>query len=473
MKTQWKVLGGFAVGVVAGAVGGCQTYNFEPVSPLAIAQTTQDQTVIAKQLKPNVMIVVDKSGSMTKPVDPSNAACQTGNPNCPLCGLSCGTGSTTCPGTCPTRISDLQTAMASFLSPTGGFVVDGGPIARLGLMQLPKPGSSACDPSGLGDILTQIGDGGWSGTDEDNATLLAVASSISTQISMITPLGGTPTAQTLQSLASGGANGGAYLPLVDPARESFVLLLTDGEPNCNGNNPHDCTMNTCDCTLYQGVAPTSPCPSSGCACGTQPGGFCQLGCIDTDGVVGAITALRQLKIRTIPVGFGLETLADSGVGAGFAPGALNAMALAGGFGRTCTQDSDCQTPGLPFDTCNTTGAKACADGTAFCCNRAYYVALNAAQLETALAAIGNVINVANPCTYQLQATPANASLLLVVINGTDVPATDTNGTNWTYTAPTPANPIPSVTFQGNYCNQLSNATPLNPVSLEFRIVQSL
>ncbi|HEX4622405.1 MAG TPA: VWA domain-containing protein, partial [Myxococcaceae bacterium] len=101
MKTQWKVLGGFAVGAVAGAVAGCQTYNFEPVSPLAIAQTTQDKTVIATQLKPNVMIVVDKSGSMTKPVDPfNNAACQTGNPNCPFCGLSCGTGTTNCPTNC-------------------------------------------------------------------------------------------------------------------------------------------------------------------------------------------------------------------------------------------------------------------------------------------------------------------------------------------------------------------------------------
>jgi hypothetical protein len=475
MKTQLKVLGGFALGGLVGIIAGCQTYNFEPVSPLAIAQTTQDKTVIAKQLKPNVMIVVDKSGSMTKPVDPNNPNCATGNPNCPYCGIAC-PGITPCPNTCPTRMSDLQTAMAAFLSPGGGFIGDAGPIARLGFTQLPKVGGGVCDPSALGDIVVNIGDAGWSSTDEDDATLIATASTVSTDISALTPGGGTPTAATLQALASGGANGSAYLPLVDPARESFVLLLTDGEPNCDANNPNDCTQPTCNCTNYQGVAPTSPCPGSGCACGQGPAGtgFCTLGCIDTDAVVTAITALRQLKIRTIPVGFGLETLADSGVGSGFAPAALNAEAIAGGFGRECAIDSDCQTPGLPTDTCNTAAGKQCADGTAFCCTRAYYVALNASQLEQALAAISDSIAVTNPCTYQLLATPSNASLVLVIINGTDIAATDTQGNvNWVYTAPSPTNPIPTVTFQGQYCNLLSNATPLTPVQLEFRIVQSL
>jgi hypothetical protein len=185
-------------------------------------------------------------------------------------------------------------------------------------------------------------------------------------------LGGTPTAGTLQALATGGADGGPYPALVDPNRQSFVVLLTDGEPNCDANNPHDCTMATCECTLYQGVAPTQPCPGTGCACGTAPGGFCALGCIDTTGVVQAITALRNIQVKTVVIGFGLETQPDGGMGTGFAPPALQAMAIAGGAPRTCPTGSDAEC-----------GVGTCDPGTKVC-TLGYYQANNGSQLLAVL-----------------------------------------------------------------------------------------
>jgi len=56
---------------------GCQTYDFEQVVPLAIAQTTQTTTVGERQLKPNMLLLVDKSGSMKTPIAPPAASCST------------------------------------------------------------------------------------------------------------------------------------------------------------------------------------------------------------------------------------------------------------------------------------------------------------------------------------------------------------------------------------------------------------
>jgi hypothetical protein len=481
MQTQTKIFGGFVVGAAAGLIASCQTYNFQPVQPLAIAQTTQDTQDVAKALKPNVMIVVDRSGSMTKPTDPCNpvctwtgATCNNGvpAPNSVPCGTAGGPGA--CPPGCPTRISDLQTAMSSFL------LGDGGTLAQYGLIELPNPiTGGSCDSSGVQDIIVQIGDGGFSQSDDPVAEQNA-ANTIAIDISAITPLGGTPTAATLGALAN-------YEALQDPGRQNFALLLTDGEPNCDYSNPNTCTSSNCQCTFYTGVAPVPmACPGSSCPCGASGSDpNCVIGCIDTgspaSGVVGSITSLRNLKIRTIPVGFGLETLADAGFGTGYAPGALNAMALAGGFARSCPMGTDAECndngtvmPGNPlYDTCDLADGMQCGDGTQYCCTRKYYVALDATELETALLAItGSIVNT-SPCVYQLEATPTNGSTILVQINGTDVPATAAGTTNWVYTAPSSNSPVPTVTFEGTYCTQLTDATPQNPVNVEFRIVNSL
>jgi hypothetical protein len=82
----------------------CQVYDFQPVSPTTVGQTTDDVGIAAHGIPPNVMIVVDKSGSMDGPIDRTAAACQV---NGNVCGtVSCGSP-TDCPAACKTRISEL------------------------------------------------------------------------------------------------------------------------------------------------------------------------------------------------------------------------------------------------------------------------------------------------------------------------------------------------------------------------------
>ena len=65
------------------ALGACQTYDFEPVKPLSIGQTQTSVDVQAVANKPNFMLLVDKSGSMDQPVDPTIPACHVGSINVP------------------------------------------------------------------------------------------------------------------------------------------------------------------------------------------------------------------------------------------------------------------------------------------------------------------------------------------------------------------------------------------------------
>src|SRR5438874_9130088 len=99
------------------AFASCQTYDFEPVTPLAIAQTTQTKTVTAQVLKPDLMILLDKSGSMASPLP--------GGTNCGTCAFP------SCPeGTCPTRMGSMRAAMNTFLTNNGN-------VARMGLTIFP------------------------------------------------------------------------------------------------------------------------------------------------------------------------------------------------------------------------------------------------------------------------------------------------------------------------------------------------
>ena len=122
------------------ALGACQTYDFEPVKPLSIGQTQTSVDVQAVANKPNFMLLVDKSGSMDQPVDPTIPACHVGGINGPLCGDPqklnlCDTTQ------CPTRWSELTKALDQYIT---GFPL----IGRYGLSLLHKPlrGEFRCAP---------------------------------------------------------------------------------------------------------------------------------------------------------------------------------------------------------------------------------------------------------------------------------------------------------------------------------------
>src|SRR5262245_60222745 len=137
-----------ALAVVAGAIG-CQTYDFEPVKPLAVAQTTAVPTTIGQLLRPNMVLLVDKSGSM-------NFAVDYGNPNCPAnCGQTAAPACPVCPdppnGTCcPTRWTDLKAAMRAFLT-------NSGTVARMGVSFFPGAGGQ-CNASSTVAVGLPSGD---------------------------------------------------------------------------------------------------------------------------------------------------------------------------------------------------------------------------------------------------------------------------------------------------------------------------
>ena len=100
---------------------GCQTYDFQPVTPVSLGQSTTEVTITAKQLKPNLMLVLDRSGSMHLPFDPTQPACgscgQAGQPACD-------------PATCPTRWDTLTSTASDFLTQHGT-------VARMGVAFYP------------------------------------------------------------------------------------------------------------------------------------------------------------------------------------------------------------------------------------------------------------------------------------------------------------------------------------------------
>jgi hypothetical protein len=400
MKTANRAL----LSLAALAAVGCQTYDFEPVTPLAIAQTTQARTVTAKNLKPDMMILLDKSGSMNIPINPPNTGCA----DCAACGQ---------PANCATRLTEMRRAMDTFLTNSGR-------VARMGLTIYPQ--GNFCAAAGASEQLVSI-----SPMSDSDADLQSHATTINARIQAQAAAGGTPTGDSLRFV-------GTLPELNNAEREDFVLLLTDGLPNCNGMNPNTCLMpTTCNCTLS--------------ACGnmlddSNPNNLCRRGCLDQDGAVQAIRELRSRSIRTIVVGFG----SDLTGGAGYAT--LNAMAVAGGFSRTCPMgtDAECGTGNTCLRPSNV-------------CNTAFYAAGNSTELAAALAQISDNLMGDSICRWTLEAQPSSTDLLSVLIDGTATPA---GPDTWELQSGV-------LVFQGALCDKFKASTSANPVKVEVRIVQSL
>ena len=404
----------------------CQTYDFERVTPLFVAQTTDTTVIASRRLKPNVMLLVDNSGSMSQPTDASDPDCMVTN----AMGMRvlCGSAAA-CPSTCPTRISELKSAMGAFLQTSGG-------LARLGLTVFPTPGTGnngliGCDATSNITVQLPVPTVDDEGT---GAALTGTAQQIDLQVQALTPTGGTPTAASLAFL---GTYGG--LAQNSDYRDDFVLLLTDGLPNCNGANPH----NVCVSSVQAGAC---DCTTGGCTGTDAAHSTCSKGCLDRDATVESVKALRQAGIKTIVVGFG----ADLASGAG--PLVLNAMAREGGFPRQCPHQTDAECGGSP-GSCNTTTKQ---------CSTSFFQAANGAELAEALRTISEGIDPPS-CEFLLKAQPSDQRYLSVLIDDQNVAA---GGATWAYDFA--AN---RVTFLGPLCERIKASTPQHPVNLSFRIVE--
>ncbi|WP_426751444.1 adventurous gliding motility lipoprotein CglB [Myxococcus sp. Y35] len=417
MRSKLPLLSALSAGALVLA---CQTYDFEPVEPLAIAQTTVEQVINARQSKPNIMLLVDTSASMTDPVDPSNPACivdYQGSPT--LCGrdVPCNVD------VCPTRWTELQAAVPAFLENSGPFV-------RFALTTYPETRggltvADSCREATSNALLKGLPE------QEDDASLLAHASEINDILQGIPnagegrPLGGTPTSGSLNFV-------GSLEGLQDPNRENFVILLTDGLPNCNNGNVNDGTNpELCKCTIEG---------TNGC----QTSSYLRRGCLDMDASVAAVQALEQKGISTIVIGFGAETASGEG------PAVLDAMARAGGFARECDDQGSCGAD----DTCNpTTGL----------CNRSFYQAGNQAELAHALEEISLAVRLPEPCLIKLEGPerPSDPKLLVVYVEGERTAPSDST---WSLTEK-------GVLFTGETCDRILASTPESPVRIEVRAIR--
>lgn len=239
--------------------------------------------------KPDVMFLVDISGSMNLPMDPTLPACPTG-----CYGSSC-------PPECPTRLRAVQRDLYGFL---GSHNTD----ARYGLALFPRAGATQCEgPTSPSVSLA-------SSNDDPTELGRKAVDVASTLMALSSGAGGSPTGDGLQLL-------GSYPPLHDADRDDYVLLITDGVPYCNASNPNTCANpSACQCAL-----------STSCS-----GVFCALGCVD--GTVSATAAsMRDGKgIRTIVIGVGPDVVS------GAAAAALEELAVAGGFEPTCPEGTDAE-----------------------------------------------------------------------------------------------------------------------------------
>lgn len=383
---------------VAPAIG-CQTYDFEPITPFTYSQYTQRTVRAAKHLKPNMMLLVDQSTSMREALDPH------------------------CTGTCATRIDTLKSVMNAVLPAAGQ-------VARLGLTIFPSK-VDQCAPAGSATTVVPLPAPAL--TDEGSeATLAATTNQVIAGINAITPAGGTPTTASLNYLAT--------LPgLLDDTdfRPDFVLLLTDGLPNCNPDNP----FNVC---ADQSEAATRACHclASGGNCAGP--GLCAQGCLDSQRIVETVTALKKQHLTTIVVGFASE-LADP-----LATQVLEAMGVAGGFLRPCSQNADCGTG----DSC----------GVDHQCTRHFFQAKDGAELANAVAKITGDLG-QPPCSFPLDETPQDPALLSVLVDGVDV---QRGPDSWSYDKGV-------ITFGADttWCRALTASTDATPINVEVRVLERL
>ncbi|MFT3710737.1 MAG: adventurous gliding motility lipoprotein CglB [Archangium sp.] len=307
----------------------------------------------APVLKPNVMVLLDGSGSMLLPLDASAASCPAG----------CGTSpANLCPTSCPTRLTEAKSGLASFFAQSPAF-------ARVGVTIFPS--DPVCGPpSEVGvDLPAAATD------DSDVAALQATADAANARVQAMIPIGGTPTGASLEFVGA--------LPSMQntqDGRDEWVVLITDGLPNCSEQNPN---------ALCSHASPSAV-DLMACACTTTTcsGALCSKGCLDDQKTVDVVESLRQRGIRTVVIGFGADTSTT------LAQTVFGSIATAGGFSRKR------------------------ADGLAA---EPYLQTRGGSELSAALDVVLTETKV-KPCTFSLSELPAEGEVVAAFRDGARVDA---------------------------------------------------
>lgn len=228
----------------------------------------------------------------------------------------------------------VRTALATVMAEVG-------PRARFATVIFPAPGGGSC---AAGKELMPPEQGSGARTIQEFLTITAPE-----------PEGGTPTAETLRVLAK---------ELVG-AKDTFVVLATDGGPNCN--SALGCDVGTCVLNI-EGLG---GCSLTGPNCCT---GASALNCLDDARAVSAVEELKAAGVLTYIVG-----IPGSDV---YGP-VLESMATAGGTARPTS-------PG-------------------------YYRVDSAQALAGSLEDIAN--RVVKRCTLHLERAPAHPESMRLLVRG--------------------------------------------------------
>jgi hypothetical protein len=373
----------------------CQGYHFKSVQPKPVVLINKSIDTGVQLAPPVLIIVQDTSGSMCEPISSTDEVVDGGS-----CAADAGRSKMAITSNAMIQIfGQLDTASHPF---------------NLGLYSFPSDNSC-----GAGTLQVPTTDAGtaipaiqlWYATIANNVG------------------GGTPTAQTLSTVA----NDPTFAQSAATSKK-VLLLVTDGLPNCNHANPcasalwSDGKSHGCESpeylSAYFGVdaGPPTGCSCSRLGCDTtnnqSTANTCcttkfSEECLDGQASVQAIADLYQNhQVTTYVVGMGFDLKLTSGA-------TLDAMARAGQGGNPDAGHFSADTP---------------------------------QQLQDALQSI--ITLVTESCIYNLDSPPADPRLIELVLDGTTLTQDSPNG--FIYIPPPSSGGPAQVELQGTSCTQLQN-----------------
>jgi len=309
---------------------------------------------------PNLYFIVDRSGSMSDPL----------------------------PGANYNKYQNARIAIGKVLRAIGHRV-------RYGAAVYPQSGGPI-EGCGAGKEVfpTQQGDPPtYAAAGQDGPILTALLGALN-----LKPSGGTPTSATIAALAP---------TLMALPGKSFVVVATDGAPNCNVSAT--CSADECSLNLEGWTINDVPCVAPVNCCDPMNKLGSPLDCVDRQASVDEITKLHDAGILTYVIGMpGSETYSN----------VLDEMATAGGTAR----------PSPPL----------------------YYSVTDSTTLTDAIKQIG--VQVAIKCDIDLGEVPPDPSLVNVYFDTALVQLDPEDG--WSWTSET------SISINGAACDKLKSGDVL-------------